>query len=63
MYHVRGQKFGSTVEVKQKISSLEERWSNKLIPAVCQLAKETDKPPPASDLPNGKYMLFHVLYI
>ena len=63
MYHVRGQKFGSTIEIKQKITSVGERWSNKLIPAICQLAKETDKPPPSSDLPNGKHMLLHVLYM
>ena len=35
-----------------------ERWSNKLVPAVCQLAKETEEPPPSSDLPNGKHVLF-----
>ena len=38
------------------ISSLGDKWSNKLIPAMCQLAKETNKPPPYSDLPNGKHV-------
>ena len=56
MYHVRGQNFGSTIEIKQKITGLGERWSNKFIPAICQLAKETDKPPPSLNLPNGKHV-------
>ena len=47
-------KFGNTAEVKQKVSTLGERWSNRLIPAICQLAVETNMSPPSSDLPNGK---------
>ena len=55
MYHVRGQKFSNVGEVKQKVSTLGERWSNKHIPSICQFAKETEEPPPASDLPNGNH--------
>ena len=54
-YHVMGQKFSTTDEVKQKVSSLHERWSIKLVPAICELAKETTKASPPSDLPDGKH--------
>ena len=54
MYHVRGQKFSSINDMQQKVTTMGECWSNKLVPAICQLAKETEEPPPLSDLPNGK---------
>ena len=62
LYHVQGQKFASIGEVQQKVSSLGERWSNKLVPAICQLANETGKEPPASDAPNGEH-IFTFVYI
>ena len=55
LYHVMGHKFSSTDEVKQKVSSLNERWSLKLVPAICHLAKETAKASPSLDLPDGKH--------
>ena len=51
--HVNGKKFTCIGEVREKVSSLGERWSNKLVPALSLFAKETDEPPPCSDLPNG----------
>ena len=50
-----GQKFKTVAEIKQKVSSLGERWSLRLVPAICQLAKETGKVPPTSDIPDGEY--------
>lgn len=50
---MRGQKFKSVGEIQQKISSLGERWILKLVPAICELAKETGREPPASDEANG----------
>ena len=57
LYHVMG---SSTDEVKQKVSSLNEHWSIKLIPAICQLAKETAKASPPSDLPDGKQVFYTI---
>ena len=62
MYHVRGQKFSSINDVQQKVTTVGEHWSNKFVPAICQLAKETEEPPPLSDLPNDKHALFMCTY-
>ena len=37
-----GQKFKTVAEIR-------------LVPAICQLAKETGKVPPTSDIPDGEY--------
>lgn len=64
LYHLRGQRFTSMGEVQQNVSNIGERWSLKLVPAICHLAKETGKDKPASDLPNGEHVFLYMsLYL
>jgi len=49
LYHSNGHRFTTLDDVRQKILLLGTRWSEKIAPAILQLAEEMGKTPPESD--------------